>query len=65
MKDKREESEKREKISEALDNISSRHIEEAADFVPTKMPLSRKKIILRCIAVAACIALMLCTVIIP
>lgn len=65
MKDKREESEKREKISEALDNISSRHIEEAADFVPTKMSLSRKKIILRCIAVAACIALMLCTVIIP
>ena len=57
--------EKREKISEALDNISSRHIEEAADFVPTKNPLSRKKIILRCIAVAACIALMLCTVIIP
>jgi hypothetical protein len=68
MKDKREEiekNEKREKISEALDNISSRHIEEAADFVPTKMPLSRKKIILRCIAVAACVALMLCTVIIP
>ena len=65
MKDKREEIERREKISEALDNISSRHIEEAADFAPTKMPLSRKKIILRCIAVAACIALMLCTVIIP
>ncbi|MBQ7375580.1 MAG: hypothetical protein IJW52_01700 [Clostridia bacterium] len=56
MKDKREETERREKISEALDNISSRHIEEAADFVPTKNPLSRKKIILRCIAVAACIA---------
>ena len=56
MKDKREESEKREKISEALDNISSRHVEEAADFAPTKMPLSRKKIILRCIAVAACVA---------
>lgn len=60
MKDKREEiekNEKREKISEALDNISSRHIEEAADFVPTKMPLSRKKIILRSIAVAACVCL--------
>ena len=35
--------EKREKISEALENISSRHIEEAADFVPTKMPCHAKR----------------------
>lgn len=51
---------KRESISEAVSNISARHIEEAADLhVETKMS-SRKKTWIKWVSIAASFALIIC-----
>lgn len=58
---------KREKISEAMGNISSRHIEEAAEFKATEKPLRSKTPWVKWASIAACFCLMITaiTIIIP
>ena len=51
---------KREKISEAMGNISSRHIEEAAEFKAEEKPHRSKNAWMKWVSIAACFALIVC-----
>ena len=51
---------KREKISEAMGNISSRHIKEAAEFKAEEKALRSKTPWVKWASLAACFALLLC-----
>ena len=55
---------KREKISEAMGNISSRHIKEAAEFKAEEISHQGKPIWIKWIAIAACFCLMITATII-
>ena len=51
---------KREKISEAMGNISSRHIKEAAEFKAEEKPHRSKTPWIKWVSIAACFALIVC-----
>lgn len=50
---------KREKISEAMGNISSRHIKEAAEFKAEEKPLRSKNVWVKWVSIAACFCLII------
>ena len=50
---------KREKVSKAMGNISSRHIKEAAEFKAEEKPHRRKSVLIRWGALAACFCLII------
>lgn len=56
---------KKEKITEAMGNLSSRHIIEAAEFQTEKNPHSNKRGWIKWVSVAACFCLLVSAIIIP